>query len=585
MLAIDRLFPLLLILSGSLLYAQTGEAEPNDRPEQAQLITLGQEVAGDLTAGDQDWFRFSTAGGNIPLYLNGDGATAVDARLTLFDAKGSTMLAFNDDTRGVLPALNLNLESGTYLLRIDGFSATSSGRYILDTAENPFHPYTDVEVEPNDDFAHAMTVRLDSEVEGRIGPTDQDVDFYRVVLPAGPGNPARYGLWIQVTDGEVPCVSRPRLEFYDAAQAPLNAAVFGPAAVNASDFDFRISEFRCWTAGTYYIKVLRSTSTAPGPIVPTGYYRLELRALPMNVNGLVIEPGAPPTPPEPPGTHDFAHAVPLPAGARAIGALQTMPSGAIEEDHWLLDITQPTVVMFQSANLNGSGQELADTTLTVLDPNERVVAFSRQGNILEPPTTSHARLAVRLELPGQYRLRVAAGPGAPLTGERDYVLEVGVADMPYVGAVYVTADTANDGCIGSNGLRPTLAGREASPHFPLAPLAEREVATMGTVFRRRVQDLPPGALFLLIDANFLLPTPLTSPSAPGCSVNVPFAAARSFTAGLDGTFVVQDHIPFIAGVRGLPMYEQVIVFDPTANALGVTVSNPGLWIVGDRAFN
>ena len=136
----------------------------------------------------------------------------------------------------------------------------------------------------------------------------------------------------------------------------------------------------------------------------------------------------------------------------------------------------------------------------------------------------------------------------------------------------------------SNGLRPTLAGREASPHFPLAPLAEREVAVMGTVFRRRVQDLPSGALFLLIDANFLLATPLTSPLAPGCSVNVPFSAARSFAARPDGTFVVQDRIPFIAGVRGLPMYEQVVVFDPTANALGVTVSNPGLWIVGDRAF-
>src|SRR5215467_11557782 len=98
MLSIDRLIPLLLLLSGSgsLLCAQTAEVEPNDLPEQAQLITLGQEVAGDLTAGDQDWFQFTTAGGNIPLYLNGDGATAVDARLALFDAKGTTMLAFND---------------------------------------------------------------------------------------------------------------------------------------------------------------------------------------------------------------------------------------------------------------------------------------------------------------------------------------------------------------------------------------------------------------------------------------------------------------------------------------------------------
>ena len=49
MLSIDRLIPLLLLLSGSLgplLRAQTAEVEPNDRPEQAQLITLGQEEIG-----------------------------------------------------------------------------------------------------------------------------------------------------------------------------------------------------------------------------------------------------------------------------------------------------------------------------------------------------------------------------------------------------------------------------------------------------------------------------------------------------------------------------------------------------------
>src|SRR5262249_28714092 len=119
------------LLLSSLLCAQAHvpELEPNDTPATAQVVALGVQIEGSLAAGEQDWFRFSTAGGNVPLYLSGAGATAVDAQMALFDGFGATMLAFDDDARGVLPALNLDLAAGTYLLRISGFSATSSGAW------------------------------------------------------------------------------------------------------------------------------------------------------------------------------------------------------------------------------------------------------------------------------------------------------------------------------------------------------------------------------------------------------------------------------------------------------------------------
>ena len=583
-----RLVRLLLCLGTPSLLAQTLEIEPNNSAATAQHITLGDEIDADLGPGDQDWFSFSTEGGNIPLYLTGDGATAVDARLALFDATGTAMLGFSDDVRGVLPALNLNLEAGTYLIRIDGFSATASGRYFLDTAQNPFDPYTDREIEPNDDINQATLIRGDSEISGKIGPKEEDVDYYRIVLPATAANPgpARYGLWIQVTDGDAPCISRTRLDFLDAAGALLDPAIFGPAPGNGSDFNFRKSELRCWPPGTYHIRVAKSTSTSPGPFVRTGNYRLEVRVMPMNINLLNIEPGLPPSPPEPPGSHDFDHAVEIQPGQRGLGSLQTLAPGGVEEDHWSFRVTHPTVVMFQTANANGAGQELADTTLAVLTPDRQLLDFSRNGNILEPATTSHARVTALFRLPGLYRFRVSSGPNAPVSGDRNYALEVGAAEMPYVAADYLSADLVNQACVGSNGRRPTLAGRGLSPFFPLGPVGEREVATMGTLFRRRVQDLPPGALCFLLEATTLEPAPLTSPGAPGCALvlHFPLLSATPFAAPANGVVILASHIPFAIGLRGLPLYDQVLVFDATANALGVTLSNYAVQIVGDRSF-
>src|SRR5262245_16558568 len=100
-----RLVFLLVSTSGLIAQQQQRvlEQEPprrhgfNHSPLTAELITrLGNQIDCDLDFGDQDWFTFTTTGGNIALYLSGEGVTAVDARIALFDNKGTTMLAFCD---------------------------------------------------------------------------------------------------------------------------------------------------------------------------------------------------------------------------------------------------------------------------------------------------------------------------------------------------------------------------------------------------------------------------------------------------------------------------------------------------------
>src|SRR5262245_59519105 len=94
-----RLVFFLVLTSVLIAQGRVFELEPqrtsgvNDSPATADPITLGNQIDCDLAFGDQDWFRFTTTGGNIALYLSGDGATAVDARMALFDNKGTTMLA------------------------------------------------------------------------------------------------------------------------------------------------------------------------------------------------------------------------------------------------------------------------------------------------------------------------------------------------------------------------------------------------------------------------------------------------------------------------------------------------------------
>ncbi len=144
-----------LLLAAPVFAQQFPEAEPNDTSATAQAFALGQQCNGTLTAGNHDWFTFTTAGG----YHTISGGNSADTRFYLWDATATTLLAFNDDTRGLSSNVSLNLAAGTYLLQVTGYDATTAGAYAIDiSGAAPVKAFTGVEAEPNNTVGTANAI-------------------------------------------------------------------------------------------------------------------------------------------------------------------------------------------------------------------------------------------------------------------------------------------------------------------------------------------------------------------------------------------------------------------------------------------
>jgi hypothetical protein len=159
------------LLSSSLLLAapafaqQFPEVEPNNTSATAQVVALGTQINASLTAGDNDWYTFTTAGG----YHTISGGNSGDTRYYLWDATATTLLAFNDDTRGLSSDVSMNLAAGTYLLQVTGYAAGTTGNYSVDiSAATPTKAYTSAEVEPNNTVGTANPIADGAQVTGTL---------------------------------------------------------------------------------------------------------------------------------------------------------------------------------------------------------------------------------------------------------------------------------------------------------------------------------------------------------------------------------------------------------------------------------
>ncbi|GJM45302.1 MAG: hypothetical protein DHS20C21_21440 [Gemmatimonadota bacterium] len=114
--------------------ADVSETEPNDACGAGNAYTLGDTFHGEITAGDEDWISFScTAGDEITIGTDEDlGLGTVDTFIELWDDACGAMLASNDDGGPGLYSLIADFPApytGTYRLKIRGFSGTSAGFY------------------------------------------------------------------------------------------------------------------------------------------------------------------------------------------------------------------------------------------------------------------------------------------------------------------------------------------------------------------------------------------------------------------------------------------------------------------------
>lgn len=111
----------------------------------------------------------------------------------------------------------------------------------------------------------------------------------------------------------------------------------------------------------------------------------------------------------------------------------------------------------------------------------------------------------------------------------------------------------------------------------LAPVGN---PVIGSNFDLGVSGLPAAAVAIGLLGFQNLPTDLGSLGAPGCIVHTDVATMTPIAnPGGSGTWTLA--IPNLSLLRGLGFLQQVLVLDPTANALGVSLSHCGRGVFGD----
>ena len=121
------------------------EVEPNDATGSAILIAYRDEVDARIDPADVDYYKFTaTAADTIVIFVESRDTAVINGLLRLYDVDGTTLLESNDDfvpgdsvrsrIISVLPA------PGTYFIRYEGNSSTSSGNYRISLNEAPLRP-------------------------------------------------------------------------------------------------------------------------------------------------------------------------------------------------------------------------------------------------------------------------------------------------------------------------------------------------------------------------------------------------------------------------------------------------------------
>lgn len=414
-----------------------------------------------------------------------------------------------------------------------------------------------------------------------------DADYWQVVLTA-----PTTGVWFQITEGDNSFVYGYRYEIYDAlgnALYPVSSLYtpsFGTQAGTSGSLTNRTSATRVWPAGTYYIAIrnaqtpFTASTTMPNGLVPTGNYCLELYTAPMDTMGTVVET-------EPAGgantNNTMATAIPIAPGQIGQGNITTT-SGTDSSDWWgPIVITSPSTIFYQTRRRT-TATPLIDSTLNLRDSTGAIALASTSGNILDVPGSStsgaHGRGAVSFYLPGTYYIEVLSPGTTAITQSGDYELELSqIIPAPYVAASYsIVAANATCG---------------VSPFPTITRQNTGEVPALGATFSRQLTSCPASTPYFLmqglsnVTANggtVPLPYDLTPIGAPTCTVNVdPQAITLGFT-DLVGNAEWSMNVPNTLAFRGFPWFEQALVLNGAANALGVQVSNYARVILGERTY-
>jgi hypothetical protein len=423
----------------------------------------------------------------------------------------------------------------------------------------------------------AAYLQLTASFTNAVAPGDTfeidqyDSDLYRVDVTA-----PRALVVFSVTDGDLPWVSGWSYEVLDALGVRVDAATLATNLADSGSFNPRVSSFRVWPTGTYYVRIFqrRTIPTTATAIVNTGNYRFELKVRDMNVGVVAeIEPN-----------NSAATATPIVPGQQAQGNV----TNGVDGSDWYgpITFTSQSLLCFQTAN--GSTPALGDSTINlyqVLDPIGPVLSAATavvSGNILEGAAgPSHARGVFNFLLPGTTYYLEVVSPGVAANQSGNYNLELSLVDNPTYSAGNFAQVAANAAGCGTAGV-PTIT-RVLATELPIVgqTMATRTtnlngIANLGLL----VIGLSPAAGTVFNP----LPVDLTLAGAPGCTLNASPLLIEFMPGDVTGTANYTIACPPVLSLAGTTLFLQPVKWDLSLNALGV---QPGNWlrlIYGTRAF-
>jgi len=168
--------------------AQLSEREPNDRPEDALLLTGSAIVAARLEANpakpDEDWYLLAPAAPRV-VDLSVSGVPGADVAFEIYDVARNRLLLVNSQGEGKPERLpNLTVSANLYV-KVYSAKKGAGGSYTLTALFS--EPRPGFESEPNDRAADANPVALGQPVSGIIGHA-ADEDWFRYELSSATGS-------------------------------------------------------------------------------------------------------------------------------------------------------------------------------------------------------------------------------------------------------------------------------------------------------------------------------------------------------------------------------------------------------------
>ena len=224
------------------------ETEPNDDCP-GNSYTMGYIFHGGIIpGGDVDWVQFDCVAGDLlTIGTAQDGAlSTVDTKIELYESDCTTLLDSDDDGGPGLYSLISGFPvpyTGTYHLKIFGYSSYSNGNYILEGELTPADP---------DDICPGVEYVLGTDYSGEINPGG-DIDW--VFFTCEGGDILTIGT---NPDGYLPTVDT-KIELYES----------DCTTIIASDDDGGPGLYSLITAavpytGTYSLKIFGYSSTSVG---------------------------------------------------------------------------------------------------------------------------------------------------------------------------------------------------------------------------------------------------------------------------------------------------------------------------------